>query len=213
MNYYFNFSTGLIDTLLLKTKAEHYFNQQNLNQKNLSKYRGRNNIEKIDGHYVGTTNGHKTSMGLDEFVYSHLAAQSLKPSINTESNYETEFVSPFPDEINKMLLLLKWVAGIQSITGEWAVEITKDTLKEIEMDHISPMDVKILFEKLFKYTPILIKSIYEKGTYTIKLGPRDLLCELGPGRVNIRLDYPHLLDKIQQHHNKLKEEQKVLNDE
>ena len=201
MNYYFNYTSGLIDNLLVRTKAENYT---------------------VDGKRANVTNPkapmpgrlHDQSRAFGElsipidgtnrsFLRDYLDKKEMKAGTG-DINYDHEYASPFSNEINKLLLLFKWITGIQSITKN-VVQITREDLKAIDMEHMSTLDLKKTFGKLFWNS--LVTNMWNDGVWTIKVGGRDLRVDEGPGYINMRISIPHLVDKITEYHNNLKQTQ------
>lgn len=220
MNYYFNYNTGLIDGLLTRLGIEDYAfaegtqdpranevpNDLYMKSRTLGKKVKRNNVLQSNVMVGGPiteksrNTGHKTEP-IDKYLRNWLHKQAME-AVLEDFDYDHEYYSPFDNNINKLLLILKWITGIQSITRNM-VEITKEDLKAIDMDHKSVMDIKIAFDKLF-YNSIVYSS-YDAGTWSIKLGTRDLKVGEGPGFINMRIDIPHLVTKITEYHTNLKQ--------
>ncbi len=219
MNYYNTFTTGTIDSLLMnigkdgyaipvdletdgdrKTEAHYY-------SKIRKKRMIRNNVGKSKVRVGGPTTDKSRAFGyeitpVDTFLRTYLHKEAME-AVMEDFNYEHEYASPFDNGINQMLLIYKWIIGLQSITKN-IVDITKDDLAKLGMDHKSVMDIKIAFDKLFSHE--IVKSTYDSGTWFIKLGGRSLLVGEGPGYIKIKMQIPALEDKIKAYHNELQAE-------
>lgn len=230
MNYYFNYTSGLIDGLLKRTGTEDYVIVEGSTDPGKTNKYGRTiprehilyssliNKKVIPQNWIDTEtmpgkiydqsrntgdtwipiDGHKKSY-LREWL-SKNESTIFTPSTSNEVDYDKEYKSPFDNNIDKMLLILKWIAGIQSITGK-TVEITREDLKAIDMEHKSTMDIKIAFDKIFPKS--IVYSSYDSGTWSIKLGTRDIRTGNGPGYINMRINIPHLVENIETYHNDL----------
>ena len=87
-----------------------------------------------------------------------------------------------------------------------AVDITKEDLKEIGLDHTSVMDWKMVFDKMFR--PSI--SQYHEGAWTVKIGGRDAVPGNGPGTIKIKVtQFTGLYNMILDHHKKVMELPKV----
>lgn len=217
-NYYKTFSTGLIDGILIRedkkiptTQAEYYDNERNVSgekwhqQTSLRRMiNSKDNIEKHLEVRDGTmTEGYAGLSNIDTCVYDYLCRLELKPSFGGEIDYTYEFAAPFSDTINKLLLIVKWVAGIQSITQENSVEITKDNLKEIST--MSPLQLHKAIKELFKDDVFGRNHYnYDDNILTLMVGGRDRKISEGFGYIKIKTtQYTGLLNNIMKHHDEL----------
>lgn len=202
MNYYFNYTSGLIDNLLVRTKAENYTvdgKRANVTDPKAPMPGRLHDQSRAFGELCIPIDGHKRS-----FLRDYLDKLQMKPSTG-DINYDVEYASPFGNEINKLLLLFKWITGIQSITKD-TVHITKEDLKAIDMEHMSTLDLKKTFSKIFWNS--LVTNMWNDGIWTVKIGSRDLRVGEGPGYINMRVSIPHLVQKIEEYHNNLKDQKK-----
>lgn len=198
MNYYFNFPSGLIDNLLVRTNAENYTvdgKRANVTDTKAPMPGRLHDQSRAFGELCIPIDGHNRS-----FLRDYLDKLEMKASTG-EINYDFEYASPFGNDINKLLLLYKWITGIQSITKN-TVQITKEDLKAIDMDHMSTLDLKKTFNKIFWNS--LVINTWNDGIWNIKVGGRDLRVDDGPGYINMRIGIPHLLEKIKEYHTNLK---------
>lgn len=195
MNFYTNFSTGLIDGLLMKQNDNGYWVTENGKKT-------RNNIIKRDA--FGNNRSGNVTQDIDTYLREWLLKQEMKPVANLD--YDYEHPTPFDNKINKILLLLKWIIGIQKIKG--VAEITKEDLKELDLD----FSLTTLHKLLFAVDKCLVTNSFneDETILIVKVGSRELKSGVGPGYVNMRISIPYLMDKITAYHEKLKNE--VTND-
>ena len=232
-SYYTKFSVGLIDSLLIKSQ-EHTDYLVPLTRGSGATATGKdipmgtlvrpektgNDFEWMMGSSIVEKNQTWKKITLDETVHNWLIKSEMKPVLE-DIDYDYEYVSPFPDNITKALLLLKWIIGIQVITKD-IVTITREDLAKIGYDHLSPLQLKINFDKIFgkhegikssnkQFNGCLTKNHYNEDTkeWYVKIGPREVIVDNGPGSVRIKTtQYNGLLDTIMQHHQEVLEETK-----
>ena len=235
-NYYNTFATGLIDSLLIRlnehtdylvpvrdtdTTDGDIVDAAKKGKLVRPDYAG-SDFTWMEGKGLGTYEGKNMKkpitykkIGIDATVHKYLLKQEMKPSMG-DIDYSHEYASPFPDSVNKTLLLLKWITGIQSITGDTVV-ITKKELAKIGYDHISPLQLKIQFDKLFGYHKIteyhksfysgcLTYNYYNEDTkeWSVKIGSREMRYIRGAGTVILKTtQYFNLMTKIITYHREL----------
>lgn len=203
MNYYNTFTIGTIDSLLQNTMKDRYCLEETSPSKRthwskLTKKGVRRLNQRIARDEMGRQIG--TAESPDTFLRNFLHKEAME-AVMQNFNYQHEYASPFDNGVNQMLLIYKWITGLQSLTKE-IVLIDKSALAKLGMDHKSVMDIKIAFDKLFPYE--IVKSTYDSGTWFIKLGSRSLLVGEGPGYIKIKMQIPALEEKIRKHHDDLK---------
>ena len=199
--YYNKFAVGLIDGLLIRLDEEYsMLDGVEGPTKNQNKHvRIRNGAILQSNVFVGEKQGHimKTP---ERCVHDYLCKLNMIPSINKEIDYDKEYPSPFKDQFTRALLMLRWITGLQAMNNQDAVELTKEDLKEIELDHMSIMDWKIMFDKAFR--PVV--SHYHEGTWTVKIGSRDTVPGTGPGTIKIKVSQiSGLYNNILAHHQRV----------
>jgi len=231
MNYYYNFTTGLIDGLLTRMAIEPYAFAKSSNDPILqeggrlteatsddwtySKYLNekviRNNVIDFKAPMPGKLHDNSRAFGtktipIDKYLREYLEnlnADIFSPSTSAkEIDYNKEYGCPFNQATKVKLLTLKWIAGIQALTKDIVV-VDKESLEAIGLEGASPLDIKKSFDKLF-YNNI-VHSSYDKGKWYVKLGRRDIAVGEGPGYINMRIGIPYLEDKIKAYHIVLKE--------
>lgn len=204
--YYNKFAIGLIDGLLIRLDQDYSMLDgldgptQNQNKKVRIRYESvlQSNV------WIGEKQGHIMKQP-ERCVHDYLCKQNMIPSTNEEIDYDVEYPSPFSDGVTKSLLMLRWVTGLQAMNKQNAVDITKEDLKEIGLDHMSVMDWKIAFDKSFK--PVV--SSYLDGTWTVKIGSRDAVPGTGPGTIKIKVSqFNGLYNNIVEHHQRVFDELK-----
>tara|TARA_R110002153_G_scaffold272842_1_gene442214 strand:- start:47 stop:769 length:723 start_codon:yes stop_codon:yes gene_type:complete len=232
-SYYTKFSVGLIDSLLIKSQ-EHTDYLVPLTSGSGATKTGKdvpenylvrpektgNDFEWMMGSSMVEKNQTWKKLSTDETVHNWLIKSEMKPVLE-DIDYDYEYKSPFDGTISKALLLLKWIIGLQVITKD-TVSITREDLAKIGYDHLSPLQLKINFDKIFgktdglqynstKLNGCLTKNHYNEDTKTwdVKIGPREVIVDNGPGSVRIKTtQYNGLLDTIMQHHQEVLEETK-----
>jgi len=204
MNYYYNFTTGLIDGLIMNIGNDTYC--RNVPDNKHYDYYSRVRKTKVDRNNVtDAILGKKTP--IDTYLRLHLHALSQDVIIDDNKgkpifNYTHEYPTVFPNNINRMLLIFKWIAGTQALTKD-VVIITREDLQSLELATDSPSKLKAKFEDLFHKS--IVYSTYEDGKWKIKLGSRSLMVGEGPGYINMRIGIPFLEDRIKAYHIVLKE--------
>lgn len=218
MNFYTNWKTGFIDGLLVRTcyqdyamsnkdpKWNDYPQDLELYSRLLKTKVKRLNMIKANVPVGGPTTDKSRAFGtsttpIDDHLKTFMMKKSLIPSTG-DIDHSKEYVSPFDNKINRMLLIYKWILGIQAITKD-TVAISKEELALLEMDHKSVMDIKIAFDSLF-YNSV-VSSSYESGTWYIKLTGGSFGISEGPGFINISIPIPSLINKIKKHHESLQQ--------
>lgn len=215
--FYKIFATGTIDGMLIREdkkidadKAEYFdhgrrpdckYHQVVSLQRIINT--GNNIKDHIDVRDNNMTVG-KIVKGIDEAVFDYLCKKEYKPSFGDNIDYSYEFTMPFTDRINKMLLILKWVAGIQSINRKPNVTITDKDLSKIGLT-ISPLQLHKAIKEYFK-DAVFSKNQYNWDTkeLVLSVGGRDLTVSDGPGYVKLKsTQYIGLLDMIMNHHKEL----------
>lgn len=218
-NYYKTFTTGLIDGILIredkkvpahtaeyydhgrKVEGYKYYQETSLRRMLNASKTLKKHMEHRDGI---TTEGLVIKNNIDTCVYDYLCKLELKPSFGNDIDYTYEFAPPFTDTVNKMLLILKWVAGIQSITKSNQITITKEELSEIGLN-MSPLDLHKAIKAIFK-DAAFSKNVYnhDERYVVLGVGGRDLQVSEGYGYVNLKMtQYTGLLNAIIAHHEKL----------
>jgi len=216
MNYYTTFTTGIIDGLLLNTLANEYCYK--VDKEALRKdapyyystmkkaYVQRNNIISDTAENRGTRNDRSNAFGRKEVpVENHLRTYLIKKTgeyraiIEDKFDYEEEYKSPFESSINRMLLIFKWISGIQSITKNTAV------IKQSDIDQIG-LNVKLgalkaSFEKMFEKQ--IVTSTQSNDEWRIKIGGNALNTGMGPGFIKLRIQIPALIESIHTYHKDL----------
>ena len=205
-DYYNKFAVGLIDGLLIQTDEDYsmYDTIEGETKNQTKKVRIRDGSILKRNAWIGEKNGHVMKTP-EMSVHEWICKENMIPVID-DIDYEYEYPSPFSDAVTKALLMLRWVTGLQAMNNQDAVDITKEDLKEIGLDHQSVMDWKIVFDKMFR--PAI--SQYYKGTWTVKLGGRDAIPGNGPGTIKIKVtQFTGLYNMILDHHKKVMELPKV----
>ncbi|MCP4324981.1 MAG: hypothetical protein GY787_24660 [Alteromonadales bacterium] len=212
--YYNKFATGLIDGLLIRLDQDYSMLDtiEGETRNQTKKVRIRNGSILERNVWIGEKNGHVMKTP-EQSVHEWLCKLNMIPSTSQEIDYDKEYPSPFKDNVTKALLVLRWITGLQAMNRQNAVDITKEDLKEIGLEHMSVMDWKILFDKSFK--PVV--SHYHEGTWTVKIGSRDAVPGSGPGTIKIKVSqFSGLYNNIVKHHQRVLEDlkkQPVTNEE
>ncbi len=198
--YYNKFAIGLIDGLLIKLDPDYSMldtiEGETRNQTKKVRIRDGSVLEK--NKWVGEKCGHIMKQP-EVSVHEWICKQNMIAVIN-DIDYEYEYPSPFKDGVTKSLLMLRWITGLQAINKQNAIDITKEDLKEIGLDHTSVMDWKMTFDKLFRP----VTSQYHEGTWTVKIGGRDAIPGNGPGTIKIKTtQFTGLYNMILDHHKKM----------
>ena len=204
--YYNKFATGLIDGLLIRLDQDYSILDtiEGETRNQTKKVRIRNGSILERNVWIGEKNGHVMKTP-ERSVHEWLCKLNMIPSTSEELDYDKEYPSPFKDNVTKALLMLRWITGLQAMNKQNAVEITKEDLKEIGLEHMSVMDWKILFDKSFK--PVV--SHYHEGTWTVKIGSRDAVPGIGPGTIKIKVSqFSGLYNNIVKHHQRVLEDLK-----
>jgi len=234
--YYTKFSVGLIDSLLTRQQENTDYlipltsgrgdtaSTTTINERTLVRpEKTGNDFEWMMGSQMVERPQTWKRSNLDTTVHNWLIKQEMKPVLE-DIDYDYEYASPFKDGITRLLLVFKWITGIQSITKE-EVRLTKQDLELIGLDKPVYHYTK-LFETLFgpinsyelskitgRYTRDLSGSLtynkYDPDTkeWVIKVGPRDLAVANGPGSVCIKTtSYTGLLNMIIEDHDRRKKE-------
>lgn len=200
MNYYNTFTTATIDALLQNTMKDGYCLETTSTSEKT--YYSTIYKKKVKRNNHDTAAGSGRSIPVDTYLRSFLHKEAME-AVMGDFNWEHEYVSPFDNGINQMLLIHKWITGLQSLTKD-IVSIKKTDLAKLDMDHKSVMDIKIAFDRLFPTE--IVKSTYDSGTWFIKLGGRSLRIGEGPGYIKIKMQIPYLIEKIKADHDTLKTE-------
>lgn len=204
--YYNKFAIGLIDGLLIRLDQDYSMLDgiEGPTERQNKRVRIRYGAVLQTNVWVGEKQGHIMKQP-ERCVHDYLCKLNMIPSINEEIDYDKEYPSPFKDQFTRALLMLRWITGLQAMNKQNAVEITKEDLKEIELDHMSVMDWKIMFDKAFK--PVV--SHYHEGTWTVKIGSRDAVPGTGPGTIKIKVSqFSGLYNNIVKHHQRVLEDLK-----
>ena len=205
-DYYNKFAVGLIDGLLIQTDEDYsmYDTIEGETKNQTKKVRIRDGSILKRNAWIGEKNGHVMKTP-EMSVHEWICKQNMIPVID-DIDYEYEYPSPFSDAVTKSLLMLRWVTGLQAMNNQDAVDITKEDLKEIGLDHTSVMDWKMVFDKMFR--PSI--SQYHEGAWTVKIGGRDAVPGNGPGTIKIKVtQFTGLYNMILDHHKKVMELPKV----
>ena len=206
-DYYNKFAVGLIDGLLIQTDEDYsmYDTIEGETKNQTKKVRIRDGSIKERNAWIGEKNGHVMKTP-ERSVHEWICKLNMIPSTFTDIDYDYEYPSPFKDNVTKALLMLRWVTGLQAMNNQDAVDITKEDLKEIGLDHTSVMDWKMVFDKMFR--PSI--SQYHEGAWTVKIGGRDAVPGNGPGTIKIKVtQFTGLYNMILDHHKKVMELPKV----
>ena len=208
--YYNKFAIGLIDGLLVRLDQD-YSQLVNVdgdtrNQTKKSRVR-HGSILNTEGQRTNSLTpsliGEKKGFLMvqpERSVHEWICKLNMIPSTFEEIDYDKEYPSPFKDQFTRALLMLRWITGLQAMNNQDAVELTKEDLKEIELDHMSIMDWKIMFDKAFR--PVV--SHYHEGTWTVKIGSRDTVPGTGPGTIKIKVSQiSGLYNNILAHHQRV----------
>jgi len=220
MNFYTNWKTGFIDGLLTRIAYTDYaiakkeedpkWNtipyELELYSKALKTKVKRLNLVQKEVAVGGPTTERSRSFGsklmpIDTYLKTFMMKKNMIPSMGN-IEHSKEYNSPFENSINRMLLVYKWILGIQAITKDTVV-ISKEELVKLGMDHKSVMDIKKAFDKLF-YNNI-VTSYYEDHKWFIKLTGGSFGMAEGPGYINISIPIPGLVKKIKEHHKELQQ--------
>jgi hypothetical protein len=226
MNYYRNFTTGVIDGLLTRMATEGYslkeddpkFNSMPSETKLYSRYLKqkvvRDNVLENNAMNSGGIGDKSRVTGVKyksqtKYLFEYLNKADLKALDNNEHNWDwsTEFSSPFDNATDIMLCFFKLITGMQSITRKAAV-IDRDLLVRLELDVASVVAWKKEFERLF-YNEI-VSSYYEEGKWSIKLGGGCLRIGEGPGYINLKIQKENLINNIEEYHKELLKDYSIL---
>lgn len=216
MNYYTTFTTGTIDGLLLNTLNEDYCYPvaQSAIRKGAPYYYSavkktyvqRNNVLSDHAENQGAQSDRSNAFGRRETpVDTHLRTFLIKSTgeyraiLDDNFDFEEEFKSPFDDKVNKMLLVFKWIAGIQSITRN-TVTITQADIDQLGLP-IKLGTLSQTFEKLFDKE--IVTSNQDNAEWRIRLGGGALKTGMGPGFVQMRIQIPALVEAISTYHKDL----------
>lgn len=218
-NYYKTFTTGLIDGILIRedkkipdTQAEYYDQGRGVGDQKWYQQtalrRMLNKPAELESHTEvrdGTmTNGKVIKYNIDACVYDYLCKLELKPSFGNELDYSYEFAPPFTDTINKLLLLTKWISGIQSITEKTLIQIGKDEIEELDLN-MTPLDLHKAIKATFKDSVFSMNRYNSDEKYVVlSIGGRDRKVTEGPGYVKLKTpQYIQLLNNIMEYHDRL----------
>ena len=200
--FYTTFPMGLIDGMLMRLKVEPYVI---FAPTSVPDGRGGTKTENRwikDDVIISNVFGEKRTgdkkMPTSEYLYNFLCQKDLRPTMGKDIDYSVEFESPFGKGNTQMLLLYKYVAGLQAINGDTVILKTSD-IAELGLN-LTALDAKIAFDDTFPNSYVINK--FDDKKWHIKLGPRDVRVTPGPGSVQIKVtNYVGLLTKIMDLHN------------
>jgi hypothetical protein len=200
--FYTTFPMGLIDGMLVRLQVEPYvvyapkIVEDSSGRKKEIYAWTRDNV--IESNVFGEKRTGDRVTPTSEYLYNYLCQKDLRPTMGKDIDYSVEFESPFTKGVTQMLLVYKWIAGLQAISGD-TITIKTSDIAELGLNPTA-LDCKIAFDKYFPNSYV-INKFYDKKWH-VKLGPRDVRVTPGPGSVQIKVtNYVGLLNKIMDLHN------------
>jgi hypothetical protein len=185
--FYTTFPMGLIDGMLTRLKVEPYVIFAPTSVPNAT---GGTTTETrwikddvIQSNIFGEKRTGSKKTPTSEYLFNFLCQKDLRPTMGKDIDYSVEFTSPFEDKITRMLLLYKYVAGLQAISNDTVTLKTSD-IAELGLS-LTALDAKIAFDKMFPNSYVINR--FDDKKWQIKLGPRDVRVTPGPGSVQLKV--------------------------
>jgi hypothetical protein len=132
-----------------------------------------------------------------ECVIDYLQRKDMKVG---EPDWLDEYSMPFAEEINQLLLIFKWVLGIQRLNDNTVTTITSDDISSLDL----PYTVKQLhfrLKTLLGSSFATLRYMEDDNTIEYKVSSRDAFLNEGYGYVKLNVtQYVVLLNNIVKDH-------------